>query len=219
MNKIRVIVVDDHPIILEGIRISVMGEEDIEIMGSAMDSEELFALLNGSLPDLVLLDISLPGLSGIEIARIISGKYPSIRTMIISANTDEESIVAALSAGARGYLTKNARSDEMIRAIRAVYAGEDFLGEAISKSIISTYMRKAKSGELLMRNSQSLLSDRERDIVKHIAEGLTYKEIGDRLFISARTVEAHKNNIMQKLELKTIADLIKYSIREGITTL
>jgi len=219
MSKIRVIVVDDHPFIVEGIKISLMGVDGIEVIAAASDSEELFSLLNGTLPDIVLLDITLPGLSGIEIARTITARYPAIRSIMISANTDEESIVSALGAGAKGYLTKNARREELIKAIQAVYGGEDFLGESISRSIIGSYLRKVRSGEFPMKNSLAGISEREREIVKLISEGLTYKEIGDRLCISARTVEAHKNNIMQKLGLKTIADLIKYSIREGITSL
>jgi DNA-binding NarL/FixJ family response regulator len=219
MNKIRVIIVDDHPFIIEGIKISLMGVDDIEIVGEAADSGELFSILSEPYPDVLLLDITLPGISGIEVARMITEKQNGIKVMMISANTDEESIVASLAAGARGYLTKNTGTDELVKGIRAVYDGEDFLGETISKEILIQYLRKAKSGEMASKGNHSGLTDREKSIVGLIAEGLTYKEIGDRLCISARTVETHRNNIMQKLELATTADLIKYSIRAGITSL
>jgi DNA-binding NarL/FixJ family response regulator len=219
MKKIKVIVVDDHPFIIEGIKISLMGVDDIEIIGEASDEEELLSILTDPYPDVLLLDIILPGTSGIELARIITEKYPSIKVIMVSANMDEAAIVSSLGAGARGYLTKNTRSEELVKAIRAVSDGEDYLGETISRGIITNYLRKVRSGERLPNGINSGLSDREKAIVKLIAEGLTYKEIGDRLCISSRTVEAHRNNIMQKLELSTIADLIKYSIREGITSL
>ena len=219
MAKTRIIVVDDHPFITEGIRISLMGTEDMEIVADAADSEELFSLLAEPFPDIILLDITLPGRSGIETVRILSEEYPSIRVIMISANADEESIVYSLGAGARGYLTKNTGPGELVRAIRAVMAGEDYLGESISRNIVTNYLRKAKAGAASVNGRDFHLSEREKAIVKLIAEGLTYKEIGDKLCISARTVETHRNNIMQKLELRTIADLIKYSIREGITSL
>jgi DNA-binding NarL/FixJ family response regulator len=212
-------IVDDHPIVIEGIKISLIGAEDIDLVGSAGDAEELFLALESVLPHVLLLDLILPGLSGHEITKVLLEKYPTVRVIILSANAEEESIVASLNAGARGYLTKDVKREELIKAIRVVSEGEEYLGEAISRKVIVSYLKKAKAGELPGRHPNHELSSREKEVVGLIAEGYTYKEVGDRLFISARTVEAHRNNIMQKLELKTIADLIKYSIRHGITHL
>lgn len=211
--------VDDHPFVMEGVKVSLMGVDDIEIIGEASDAEEFFALLKGGLPDLVLLDLTLPGLSGMEVAEILSRDHPSVRIIILTANTDEGSILSAMGSGARGYLTKNIRREELLKAIYAVHAGDEFLAEEITKGIISGYFKRARTGDRPASGTNHSLTEREKDIVRLISEGLTYKEVGDRLCISARTVEAHRNNIMQKLELKTIADLIRYSIREGITRL
>jgi DNA-binding NarL/FixJ family response regulator len=219
MVKIRLMIVDDHPVVVEGMKILLTGEEDIEYLGSASDSEELFNFLGETVPDVLLLDLVLPGISGIEIAKILAEKYSMIKVVILSSVAEEESIVACLNAGARGYLTKDVPRDELIKAIKVISEGEEYLGESISRKVIISYFKRAKAGDMAVRPSVLELSDREKEVVGLISEGLTYKEVGEKLFISSRTVEAHRNNIMQKLELKTIADLIKYSIRQGITRL
>lgn len=219
MGKIRLMIVDDHPIIIEGMKILLMGADDIEFIGSAGDAEGLFRLLETTLPDVLLVDLVLPDIQGSEVTKIVVQKYPGVRVIILSANAEEESIVACLNAGARGYLTKDVPRNELIKAIKAISEGEEYLGEAISRKVIVSYFRKARTGDNQSQQVLPELSDREKEVVGLISEGLTYKEIGEKLFISARTVEAHRNNIMQKLELNTIADLIKYSIRMGITRL
>lgn len=218
-TKIRLMVVDDHPIVTEGVKIMVFGTGDIEFIGSACDGKELFAFLQRDIPDVLLLDLGLSGQSGIEITRELMVVYPGIRVIIFSADTEEATVVSALEAGARGYLSKDVGRDELIKGIRAVADGQEFLGGLISRKVIHSYLRFMKSTGVESRRLHPELSDREKEVVGLIAEGFTYKEIGERLFISARTVEAHRNNIMSKLELKTVADLIKYSIRQGITKL
>jgi len=219
MEKIRLMIVDDHPIIIEGMKILLMGADDIEFIGSAGNAESLFRLLGTTLPDVLLVDLVLPDIQGSEVTKMVVQKYPGVRVIILSANAEEESIVACLNAGARGYLTKDVPRSELIKAIHAISEGEEYLGESISRKVIVSYFRKARTGDNHEHQVLPELSDREKEVVGLIAEGLTYKEIGEKLFISARTVEAHRNNIMQKLELNTIADLIKYSIRLGITRL
>jgi DNA-binding NarL/FixJ family response regulator len=219
-DKIKLIIVDDHPMVVEGIRITLMDVEQIEITETAGDAEELFEILKRDhLPDIILLDITLPTLSGIEITEILSEKYPSIKVIILSANLDEESIRGAIRAGAKGYLPKNSRRSELIEAINEVYHGEDFLGERISSNIIKHYLKQAKSGESFFSKPKDDLSEREIEIVRLLSSGLSYKEIADKLFISSRTVESHKNNIMTKLDLHTLPDLIKYAIRNKIISL
>jgi DNA-binding NarL/FixJ family response regulator len=218
-DKIKLIIVDDHPMVVEGIRITLEGADNIDIIETAGDAEELFEILQTDQPDIILLDITLPTLSGIEITETLSAKYPSIKVIILSANQDEESIRSAIRAGAKGYLPKNSRRSELIDAINEVCHGEDYLGEKVSANIIKNYLKQAKSGENSFTKPKADLSERETEILRLLASGLSYKEIADRLFISARTVESHKNNIMMKLGLHTLTDLIKYAIKHGIISL
>lgn len=216
MNPITLIIVDDHPIVVEGLRTTLMDAEDIDILGDASDDTELFALLKEKEPDIILLDITLPSLSGIEITQILSEQSPGIKVIILSANVDPHLVSSAIAAGAKGYLAKNARRDELLEAIRSVHQGRDFLGGKISEEIIRNYLQKARVEGTKSSEVKPSLSERETQIIRLIAEGLAYKEIGNRLSISTRTVESHKNNIIMKLGLKTVADLIRYAIRNRI---
>ncbi|MCX6249976.1 MAG: response regulator transcription factor [Bacteroidetes bacterium] len=219
MDKIKVILVDDHPLVLEGLQVVLSGEPHIDVIDTATDAEELFIKLQKHQPDILILDISLPTLSGIEITQIISKQYPGIKVLILTAILEEEVVAASLAAGAKGYLPKNSPNDELITAIQKIHSGQDYLGEPIAERVIRDYLKKVKSGHGSNHSAKPVLSDREIEIVRLIAEGLTYKEIGEQLFISARTVEAHKNNILLKLNLNTIADLIKYAIKNKYTDL
>lgn len=213
MDKIKIMLVDDHPLVLEGLRVLLSGEPDIIITGIASDAEELFALLPQSDTDVLLLDISLPGVSGIEITKTVAQQFPDIKILILTALSNQETVTAALAAGARGYLPKDSPNDELLLAIRLVYEGKEYLGERIAAKIIDSYFRNARSGENLSHAPRPVLSERESEILAFIARGLTYKEIGAKLFISSRTVEAHKNNICRKLNLNTLADLIAYAVK------
>jgi DNA-binding NarL/FixJ family response regulator len=219
MEKIRLILVDDHQLVRTGIANLLSGEPGFEIIGEAADSKELFELLKIVQPEVAILDIALPGMSGIEITKKLHNDYPGIRILILSMHTSEEFIFNAINSGARGYLPKNTSRKELIEAIFAIQRGEEYFAESISNVILKSYIRKAKSDSQETENSENLLSKREIEVLRLFAEGLTNQEIADKLFISIRTVESHKNHIMARLELKTTVDLIKFAIRNNIVLL
>jgi DNA-binding NarL/FixJ family response regulator len=216
MGKTRIVLVDDHPIVRDGIKALLVGHEDYFLAGEAADGKELLDKLPDLNPDLVILDISLPRMSGIEITKILSEQYPEIKVLILSMHTGEDFIFNAIKAGAKGYLPKNTTRKELIDAINSLVAGDIYFNDAISNTILKSYIRKAQNNEANEKDTATALSPREAEILKMVAEGLTNQEISDKLFISIRTVESHKNHIMQKLKLRTTVDLVKFAIRKGI---
>jgi DNA-binding NarL/FixJ family response regulator len=219
MEKIKLILVDDHQLVRTGIANLLSGEPGFEIIGEASESREMFDLLRQLQPDIAVLDIALPGLSGIEITKKLHNDYPGIRILILSMHTSEEFIFNAINSGARGYLPKNTSRRELIEAIYAIHRGEEYFAESISNVILKSYIKKAKSNATDDENKENLLSKRELEVLKLFAEGMTNQEIADKLFISIRTVESHKNHIMARLELKTTVDLVKFAIRNNIVLL
>jgi DNA-binding NarL/FixJ family response regulator len=218
MEKVKIMLVDDHRIFRDGIVALLETEDNIEILSQASDGEELLAKLKTIKPDIVVLDINMPKISGIEITGIMREEYPDIKVIILSANMDEETIFNSIKAGAKAFLPKHATSKELIDAIFAIEKGDEYISKSISDTIMKSYFRMAKGGEKTA-SKIDLLTDRELEIIKWFAEGMSYKEIGAKLFISARTVESHKNNIMEKLELETKVDLVKFAIKNKIIDL
>jgi DNA-binding NarL/FixJ family response regulator len=216
MGKTRIVLVDDHPIVRDGIKALLVGHEDYFLAGEASDGKELLERLPDLNPDLVILDISLPRMSGIEITKILSEQHPEIKVLILSMHTGEDFIFNAIKAGAKGYLPKNTTRKELINAINSLVAGDIYFNDAISNTILKSYIRKAQNNEANEEDTANVLSPRESEILKMVAEGFTNQEISDKLFISIRTVESHKNHIMQKLKLRTTVDLVKFAIRKGI---
>lgn len=215
-SKIRVILVDDHQIIRDGIRALLSGVEDIEITAEAGSAEEAIQKA-GSFPvDLALIDISLPGISGIKLTEQLSISHPGIKVLILSMHINEEYISNAFKAGALGYLAKNTTRDELISAIREVAEGKRYLNREVSDVITSGYIRRVKVENKM---EEDLLSKREIEILRLTAEGLGNKEISERLFISIRTVESHKNHIMQKLGFKSTVEMVRYAIKRGLINL
>jgi DNA-binding NarL/FixJ family response regulator len=217
-EKIKVILVEDHQIVRDGIKALLAEGPDIEIIGEAQNFSELREILNSKLPDIIIMDISLPETSGIEITTYITEKYQSTKVLILSMYTEEDFIFNAIKAGAKGYLPKNTTRKELLDAISAIHNGAEFYSDTISNIILKSYVNKAKSADNknVKINKEDLLTHREIEILKHYAEGYSNQEIADKLFISIRTVESHKNHIMQKLELKSTVDLIKFAIKNKI---
>jgi two-component system response regulator NreC len=212
---IHIILTEDHQILRDGVK-SLIASENIKITGEASTGAELWKLLEGEKPDIILMDISLPDTSGIELTRLISERFPEIKVLILSMYTDESFINQAIKSGAKGYLHKNTTREEMLIAIDTVYSGNDFYSDNISKIILKSYIEKAKLNAEDVLNPHEILSKREIEILTMFAEGFINKEIADKLFISIRTVESHKNHIMQKLNLKTQVELVKYAIRHNL---
>lgn len=218
-ETIKILLVDDHHLVRAGIANLLSGEPDIEVAGEASNAGEMIDLLKLEEPDLAVLDIALPDMSGIELARQMVKEYPMVKVIFLSMYTSEEFVFNAINSGAKGYLPKNTSRTELLEAIRAVYNGEEYFAESISNTILKSYVKKAKSGNLDQLRNESLLSKREVEVLRLFAQGLTNQEIADKLFISIRTVESHKNHIMQRLELKTTVDLIKFAIRNNLVNL
>jgi len=216
MEKIKIILVDDHQIVRDGIKSLLTDVDDIDIISEASDYHVLNEKLKLQDPDIIIMDISLPEISGLEIAKKLSVSHPHIKILILSMYTGEDFIFNAIKSGAKGYLPKNTTRKEIIDAIRAIHAGEEYFSESISNVILKSYVQKAKTADNQPERSEDKLTTREIEILKHFAGGLSNQEIADKLFISIRTVESHKNHIMQKLELKSTVDLIKFAIKNKI---
>ncbi len=217
MSTIEVFAVDDHAIVLDGITAMFLGNASVKITASFTGGQELLSGLKKHQPNVLLLDIALPGLTGIELCKIITDTYPTISTLMLSAKTDEYSVTESIKSGAKGYLLKNATKDEIEKAIKWVNNGKMYFGESISETIFKGYVKGLTVNNI--RSQSSALTNRETEIVKLFSDGLLYKEIAYKLGISIKTVEAHKAKIMKKIEAKSTADLVKYAIREGIVAL
>lgn len=219
MPIIRIFLVDDHQLVRDGIKALLIGAENIEIIGEASTGKEFFEKLSAKQPDILILDISLPDASGIDITRRISSEHPEIKVLILSMYTNEDFVINSVKAGARGYLPKNTSREELLEAIHTVYGGEEFFAASISKIILKSYLRNAREDEPFLQQRTTSLTSREIEILRLFAEGHINKEISDKLDISIRTVETHKNHIMKKLELKSTVELIKFAIKNKLIEL
>ena len=217
MKKIRVLLAEDHTIVRQGIAALLGTESDMEVVGEASDGFEAIELAKTLVPDVVVMDIGMRSLNGLEATREIKKLLPSVKILVLTMHDNEEWIFQILKAGASGYLIKDSAMTDLTTALRAVYQGESYLSPCISKMVIEEYIRKAELGE--KKGVEDLLSAREREILQLIAEGNSIPQISDLLCISKKTVEAHKTHIMEKLNIHDKVGLIKYAIRSGLTKL
>ncbi len=217
MNKIRVFLADDHLILREGIR-SLLGKvSDIEVVGEAGEGGETVAKVEQLVPDVVLMDITMPGMSGLEATKQIKRKYPQVKVLILTIHETKQYLSQMLQAGASGYVVKTTAASELISAIRAVYQGDVYLYPSITRMLVEDYLQRAEGGEAAI--SYEGLTNREREILMYIAEDKKNKEIADLLGISVRTVQAHRTNLMDKLGAHDRTELVKYAINKGIINL
>jgi DNA-binding NarL/FixJ family response regulator len=214
--RITILIADDHAIFREGLRGLIEKEPGIEVLGEAGDGLETVSLAAQLHPDVIIMDITMPGMNGIEATRRIIAESPDIRVLVLSMESDRRFIVEVLESGASGYVLKNAVFAELADAIRTVAAGEMYLGPMISELIIKDYLQRIPDGLPL---THSMLTTREREMLQMIADGRNAKEIAGAFEISVKTVEVHRHNIMKKLNLYSIAELTKYAVREGLTPL
>ena len=218
-KKIGIFLVDDHQIVRDGIKALLHDAPEIVISGEASNGKELFERVSSSNTDIILMDISIPDISGIELTKQISETYPEIKVLILSMYTQEDFITNAIAAGAKGYLPKNTTRHELLNAITKIHEGNEYYSDTISKIILKNYIsnvRKSKEPETEKNKEETVISSREKQILQMVIEGLSNQDIADKLFISIRTVESHKNHIMQKLGIKSMIELIKYAIRNNI---
>ena len=212
--KIKVLIVDDHHLVRAGIAALLDNQADIEVVGEAGDGFEALEKVKALSPQVVLMDISMPKMNGFEATRRITRGYPTVKVLILTQYEQEEYIKRVMQSGASGYVLKNSVADELLQAIRTVNAGEQFFTPLISKSIIESYIKQA-TGQISHRSSAEL-TPREREILQLIAEGVTNQQIANKLFISVRTVEFHRANIMAKLGVHDVAGLVKYAIQKKL---
>ena len=214
MTSIRVVLADDHTLIRAGLRMVVTSQPDLTVIGEANDGREALAMADKLKPDVVVMDIGMPSLNGIEACRRIHNSLPKTQVVMLSMHSDEGYVLRALKAGARGYLLKDSAEADLANAIRAVVAGKSFFSPAVGKVLLEDYMRKLERTGA--EDSFDLLSPREREVLQLVAEGKSSKEIANLLGLSVYTVETHRANVMQKLNLHNIPELILYAVRKGV---
>jgi two-component system response regulator NreC len=214
MSKIRVFLVDDHTIMREGLVYLLKEEADIEVVGTAENGHRMLKDVKKTAPDVVVVDITMPVLGGLEATQQLKKLLPKAKVLILTMHTDENYVHQAFKLGASGYLVKKGTTEDLVSAIKAVYRGETYISPAVSERVVQEFLRSTRLSP--KPSFPDKLTFRERQILKLIAEGWPSKKIGDHLNISTRTVETHRANIMQKLKLHKVADLVKYAIRRGL---
>ncbi len=211
--SVKIIIADDHKIMRDGLRNMLEKEAGMEVVGEAKNGREAVRLTEQLLPDILIMDISMDDLNGIDATRAIAAKGLKTRVVALSMHADKRFVAGMFDAGAMAYLLKDCSYDELIQALRQVMAGRTYLCSMISGVVIRDYIQRMR------RNEPSLLSPREKEILQLMAEGSTTKRIADQLKVSVKTVETHRQHIMEKLNIFSIAELTKYAIKEGITSL
>jgi DNA-binding NarL/FixJ family response regulator len=214
MKPIRTLLADDHTLVRAGIRGLLQGFQGVEVVGEAEDGHEALRLAESLRPDVVLLDIGMPGLNGLEVAGRLATLDPSIRVLILSMHTSEEYVLRALRAGCAGYLLKRSAVSELEVAVRAIARGETYLSPAVSKQVVDDYVGRTGGAT----DPLDALTPRQREILQLVAEGNTSKEIAEQLGLSFKTVETHRTQIMERLGVHDLAGLVRFAVRVGLVT-
>jgi len=218
MKRIKVILADDHDIVRFGIASVIRTADDIELIGEASDGRGTIELYRRFTPDVAIVDITMPGMNGIETTRAILEDYPDARILILTMHMDEEYLNQALKAGAKGYLLKNCDKQELVNGIRTIADGEKVFSGTISMLMTEHYINSVTDSRAEKPQAKSTsvhLTKREKEILNLIADGLTSQEIAESLYISPRTVETHRANLLQKLDIKNTAGLVRYAVENG----
>jgi len=214
--SIKVLLVDDHALIREGLRSLLEKQPDVQVVGEAEDGRRAKELVAELSPDIVIMDVTMPRLGGIEATRQITGEFPSVKVIALSIHSKRRFVADMLSAGAAGYILKECLFDELVQAIQAVAAGGRYLSPRITDVVVDDYVKRLSGG---VDSPLASLTGREREVLQLVAEGKSTKQIAVELHVSTKTIEANRRQIMEKLDMHSVADLTKYAIREGITAL
>ena len=220
MSKIKVLIVDDHQIVRDGIKRILKDEDDIELIGTVGSGKEALDFIKGDNPDILITDLSMPNMSGIELTEKLKKLYPDIKVLILSMFNNEEYIVSSIQAGAKGYLPKQDSTTEiLLEAIRTISVGDEFYSPSISKIVLKSFINNAKNTSIGDVAKKHQLTSREKEILKLYVEGCTNNEIAEKLNLSVFTIKTHKNNIMQKYNFKSTVEMIKFALRINIVKL
>lgn len=221
MEPIRVLLADDHTLVRTGFRRLVQDFTGIEVVAEAGDGHESLRLIKQHRPDVALVDITMPGINGLEVSARVVKTYPRVRVIILSMHVNEEYVAQALHAGAAGYVVKNAAPAELELAIRAVARGETYLSPVISTRLISDYVRRTADRSVadgLFPRGTETLTSRQREVLQLVAEGHTTKQIAAKLNLAAKTIESHRRQLMERLDIHDLAGLVRYAIQIGLVT-
>ena len=214
--NIRVLLVDDHAIIREGLRSLLEKQPEMEVVADTGDGRKAFDLVRELLPDIIIMDITMPGLNGIEATRRIVEEFPAVKVIALSIHSKRRYVADMLSAGAAGYVLKECLFDELVQAIKAIATGGRYLSPRIADVVVSDYVKRLST---TVESPFEALKTREREVLQLVAEGKSTKQIALDLHLSTKTIEANRRQIMEKLNIHSVAELTKYAVREGLTTL
>jgi DNA-binding NarL/FixJ family response regulator len=216
-KRIRLLIADDHAVVRSGTRELLEQQPDLSIVGEASDGEEAVRFTHELQPDVVVMDVRMPKLSGVEATRRIKAECPDVKVLVLTAHDDDEYVFALLQAGANGYLMKTAEIDEVVRAIRTVHAGQSTLAPAVAGKVVAQFTSGKSLPEVISNNQNQYdgLTERELGILKLVGKGLSNKQIGKEIFISDRTVQAHLSNIFSKLGVSSRTEAVMYAVRKG----
>jgi len=214
--SIRILLADDHKITRQGLRSLLEKQPDMEVVAEAEEGRTAVRLVRELVPNVVIMDVSMPDLNGMEATRQIVGEFPNVKIIALSMHSDSLFVTEMLRSGASGYLLKDCAFEELERAIRTVVADKTYLSPSISGLVVDDYLHRLSKADF---SDSEVLTDREREVLQLMAEGKSTKQIALRLHISVKTVETHRRQIMNKLDIHTVAELTKYAIRKGLTSL
>ena len=217
MKKIRVLIVDDHAVVRAGIRLLLDSQPDMKVVGEAQDGQESLVQVRKLKPDVVLMDITMPGMGGVEATQAIKKAYPQVQILALTMHEDTAHFFRMLQAGASGYVVKGADPSELLSSIRVVFQNKAYLFPSLARKLVDDYLERLEVGE--EKDSYARLTAREREVLKLIGEGYTSREIAEMLFLSINTIERHRTNLMDKLGMHNKSQLIRFAIRKGLVKL
>jgi two-component system nitrate/nitrite response regulator NarL len=214
-KKIKLLLVDDHPVVRRGIRSCLDNLDHLEVIGEAVDGEEAVAKVRELHPEVVLMDIDMPKMTGLEATRLLRKEFPDLKVLILSVHSNKQYVLQIIQSGAQGYVLKDASPADLVRAIESVSGGEAFFSPDVSQIVLNQYLSEAGGDD----DGSSKLTSREREVLAMIAEGQSNKEMASKLGVGVRTIETHRERVMDKLNIHTVAGLTKYAIANGIARL
>ena len=214
--SIKILLADDHAIMRQGLRSLIEKQPDMEVVGEAEDGRKAIELVRELVPDIVIMDITMPDLNGVEATRQITGELPKVKVIALSINSNRRFVTDMLGAGAAGYVLKECLFDELVQAIQAVAAGHSYLSSRITGIVVEDYVNRMAT---VADSPLASLTGREREVLQLVAEGVSTKQIALKLHVSTKTVEANRRQVMEKLDIHTVAELTRYAVREGLTPL